>query len=207
MKRLPDDRERRTGMLTVLAHRPSPPDLLTSTTPVLHCCETWHVRAREGVLLPNRPEQPETWAAIRSLETELLEPLEKRYGIVTLTYGFAGPELVAAVQARASAGGWLPNITPHGDQHAGHELNARGNRICKRDGIAVDLRVPGQSSLDVAKWVIDNLRFDRIYLYAAERAFHMSWAPDPVGQVVEMCIAASGAQYPKVVVKGRREAD
>jgi hypothetical protein len=165
------------------------------------------VRARDGALLPNLPKQPETWAAIRRLEEDLLRPLEEKYGIVTLTYGFAGSELVAAVEARAAAGGWLPNISPRGDQHAGHELNSRGNRICERDGMAVDLRVPGQSSLEVARWVIENLPFDRIYLYDAVRPFHLSWAPEPVGQVVEMCIAASGAQYPKVVVRGRPAVD
>ena len=141
------------------------------------------------------------------MTTARLSPLEKHYGVVLLAYGFAGPELVTAVEARAAAGSWLPNISPRGDQHAGHELNSRGNRICERDGIAVDLRVPGKSSLEVAHLVIDNLPFDRIYLYDAARPFHMSWAPDPIGQVVEMCVAATGAQYPKVIVRGRRDAD
>lgn len=182
--------------------RPTPPSLFTSTSPLLHCCETWHVRAREGRVIANTPQQPETWAAIVSMQTELLAPLERRYGVVVLTYGFAGPELVKAIEQRAAEGGWLPNITPRGDQHAGHELNRLGNRICKRDGIAVDLRVPGQDSLVVAQWVVDNLPFDRIYVYDSARPFHMSWAPSPVGQVVRMVTLPDGRLMPRPLRKG-----
>ena len=185
--------------------RPTPPSLVTSTQPFLHCCETWHVLAAAGTRIENRPKEPATWAAIAGMQRDLLAPLEERYGVVTLTYGFAGPELVKAIKRRAKEGGWLPNISPRGDQHAGHELNTRGKRICERDGIAVDLRVPGTSSMEVADWVIENLPFDRIYLYTADRPFHMSWAPEElrVGQVVQMVPKPSGGLMPRVRVRGR----
>ena len=185
--------------------RPSPPSLMTSTQPFLHCCETWHVLAADGRRIPNRPKQQATWDAIAGMQRDLLTPLEERYGVVTLTYGFAGPELVKAVMKRAEEGGWLPNITPSGDQHAGHELNTHGNPICKRGGIAVDLRVPGVSSHEVSDWVIKNLPFDRIYLYSAEQPFHMSWVEEPHrhGQVVRMVPTETGGLMPKIVVKGR----
>lgn len=176
---------------------------LTSTRPLLHCCETWHVLATAGEVLTNRPEQPDTWHAMAELDRHLLQPLEERYGVVTLTYGFAGRELVKAVEKRAAENDRMPNVTPAGDQHAGHELNTRGNRICKRDGFAVDLRVPGQSSLDVIDWVVENLPFDRIYFYDAERPFHLSWAPEPVGQVVQMIEKEGGRLIPRVTRKGR----
>ena len=47
-----------------MPHRPSPPSLVTSTEPFLHCCETWHVLAARGEWLPNRPKEPATWDAI-----------------------------------------------------------------------------------------------------------------------------------------------
>lgn len=186
----------------MLLTRPTPPSLFTSGSPLLHCCETWHVRAREGRVIPNLPKQPATWAAIASMQATLLTPLERQFGVVVLTYGFAGPELRKAIEERADAEGWLPNITPRLDQHAGHELNRLGNRICRRDGIAVDLRVPGQDSLVVAQWVVDHLPFDRIYVYDSVRPFHMSWAPDPVGQVVRMVTLPSGMLMPKRLRKG-----
>lgn len=186
--------------------RPSPPSLVTSTQPFLHCCETWHVRAANGEVIQNRPTQQATWNAIEGMQRDLLTPLEERFGLVTLTYGFAGPELVKAIKARAAKGGWLPNISPAGDQHAGHELNTHGKPICKRGGIAVDLRVPGLSSEEVAAYVIENLPFDRIYLYSPEQAFHLSWV-DPefrTGQVIRMIPTKNGGLVPKVVVRGKK---
>jgi hypothetical protein len=188
--------------------RPTPSELVNSTTPILHCCETWHVLASAGRVIANRPEQPETWAAIERMETDLLRPLEKHFGVVALTYGFAGRELVKEVETRAAEGGWLPNISPKGDQHAGYELNTLGKRICKHDGIAVDLRVPGTPASTVYAWVMKHLPFDRLYYYADQpnadqRAFHLSWAPQPLGQVVEMWTTDAGQLMPKVITRGR----
>lgn len=172
--------------------------------PMLHCCETWHVHARDGDVLPNLPKEPATWDAIAKMDNELLHPLREKFSEVVLTYGFAGPELVKAIVARAAKEDRLPNISPRGDQHAGHELNSWGNRICKRGGIAVDLKVPGQNSLQVAQWVQDEkLPFDRIYWYSEERPFHMSWHPHPIGQVIQMWVTKTGRLMPRVIVKGR----
>jgi hypothetical protein len=140
------------------------------------------------------------------MQIALLRPLYERFGAVVLTYGFAGPELVKVVKKRAAEGGWLPNISPTNDQHAGYELNSRGKRICKHGGIAVDLRVVGVSSEVVAQWVMVNLPFDAIYLYDAERPFHMSWAREPRGTVVRMLPIKAGRLIPKVIVKGRMKA-
>ena len=104
---------------------------------------------------------------------------------------------------RAAAGGWLPGVFPAGDQHAGYELDAHGKRICEKDGMAVDLRVPGRSSDDVRAWIVGRLPFDKLYFYGSDRPLHLSWAPDPIGQVIEMQPLASGKLMPKVVVKGR----
>ena len=186
-------------MTTRVAH----PDVVTSSTPLLHCCDTWHALVREGHVLDNRPERLETWAAIECLQNELLRPLEEEFGLVQLTYGFAGAELVKAVKKRAAAGGWMPGVFPEGDQHAGYELDALGQRICETDGMAVDLRVPGRGSDEVRAWILGRLPFDKMYFYGCERPIHLSWAPDPIGQVIEMQPLASGKLMPKVVVKGR----
>ena len=175
----------------------------TSSSPVLHCSDTWRALARDGRVIANRPEQLQTWTAIGLLHDELLRPLEDEFGVVVLTYGFAGPELVKAVKERAAAGGWLPNISPAGDQHAGYELNSLGNRICKHDGIAVDLRVPGRPTGEIRDWIFGRLPFDRMYVYGDDRPLHLSWAPEPIGQVIEMWTTGSGKLMPKVVVKGR----
>jgi hypothetical protein len=183
------------------------PRVLTSTQPFLHCCDTWRALAAEGTLLPNRPEQEETWQAIKAMQRALLDPIERQFGVVVLTYGFAGRELVKAVRRRAKEGGWVPNIHPPGDQHAGHELNTHGKRICERDGIAVDLYVPGHSSEDVATWVRKELPFDAMYLYAANRPFHLSWAPEPRSLVVQMCSKTGGGLVPKTIVRGKTMRD
>jgi len=181
-----------------------PTRALTTSQPILHCCDTWHVLGAAGTILPNRPAQKETWDAILKLYEVLLHPLEARFGVLEITYGFAGPELVKAIRKRATEGGWLPNINPATDQHAGHELNTRGKRICKHDGIAVDLRVPGTSSDVVSEWVRASLPFDAIYLYGPDRPFHLSWSPEPRGTVIRMMPKKSGVGlYPQTVVRRR----
>lgn len=177
---------------------------LTSSQPLLHCCDTWHALAAAGTILANRPEQPETWAAMKSMQEDLLRPLEQKFGVVEITYGFADPDLVKAIKKRAAEGGWLPSINPPTDQHAGHELNRRGSRTCKIDGFAVDLRVRGVSSDTVSDWVRANLPFDAIYLYGPDRPFHISWSPTPRGMVIRMVPWKDGRLIPRTVVRGRK---
>jgi len=165
------------------------------------CSDTWQIESAAGRVLTNRPRQSETLHAIERFREVLLAPLEREFGRALLTYGFADPELVKAVRARAAADGRFPRVHPPGDQHAGHEVGPRGARICKRDGFAVDLIFPGVSSERVVEWVKANLPFDRIYVYDADRPFHLSWAPEPVGQVVRMERQASGREVPRVVIR------
>lgn len=184
---------------------PVSPGVPTSSTPILHCCDTWHALAREGRLLENRPEQAETWTALEWLQSELLRPLEEEFGLVLLTYGFAGHELLAAIRERAAAAGTPPGIAPELDQHAGYELDVRGARLCERDGIAVDLTMPGHGSGRVRDWMVGRLPFDRIYFYGDDRPLHLSWAPEPTGQIVELLPGADGRRVPRVVVPGRTD--
>jgi len=62
--------------------------------------------------------------------------------------------------------------------------------------------VPGHSSEDVANWVIETLPFDRIYLYGGDKPFHLSWSPEPIGQVIRMKLTERGFLYPRVERRG-----
>ncbi len=133
---------------------------------------------------------------MEALDLALLQPLEEHFGFVGITYGFAGPDLVRAIRKRAAENLVGPNIAADKDQHAGHELNSRGKRICRRDGFAVDLLIPDRSSFEVAIWIEENLPFDRMYLYGPDQPLHLSWAPAPVGHVIRMGERKNGRPLP-----------
>lgn len=144
---------------------------------LIECGDTWKRLAQQGATVPDLPSRDETWEGLAALARALLDPLHARFGRVELTYGFAGPALTRHIRGR---------ICPPLDQHAGSELDARGRRVCARGGQACDLRVPGVDALTVARWVRENLPFDRMYLYGLDRPLHLSHAPEPVGKVFAM---------------------
>lgn len=143
--------------------------------------------------MPNVPLREETFEAIAALARAILDPIRDRYGAVEITYGFAGPPLTRHVPGR---------ISPPHDQHAGHELDARARPVCARGGQACDLRVPGVDSLEVAGWVRASLPFDRMYLYAPDRALHVSHAAAPAGAVFAMRAGGRGTVPCNVTRKG-----
>lgn len=130
-----------------------------------------------GARIDNLPLRDETWDGIASLARELLDPLRETFGSVEITYGFAAPPLTRHIRAR---------ISPPHDQHAGSELNRLGARICSRGGQACDLRVPGVSSVDVARWAHGKLPIDRMYLYGSDRPLHLSYGPEAARYVCAM---------------------
>ena len=71
-----------------------------------------------------------------------------------LTYGFSSPELARQIEGR---------IAPKLDQHAACELNRKGAPVCRRLGAAVDFIVEDENMEEVARWIINNLSFDRLY--------------------------------------------
>ena len=152
------------------------------------CSDTWR-RARPD----NRPRQLATFVAIQRLGEQILDPLSAHFGRPTLTYGFAGPALTAAVSRR---------IAPRLDQHAGHELDRRGQPICSRLGQAVDLVAVDHSSFALARFIIDQTPFDRLYLYGSDRPLHVSSGPQDTRQVVVM--RTLGARLVPSVVAGDR---
>jgi hypothetical protein len=162
------------------------------------CSETWARLAAEapaggGQPPDNLPRMPATLAAYQRLTAEVLDPVEARFGPLTLTYGFAGPGLFKKIGK---------HIDPSIDQHAGCELNGAGNPICKRGGAAVDFVCPGVSSAQVAEWIASTLPFDRLYFYGGDRPLHVSVGPDETRQAVSMLPGPSGRRVPKVLRRG-----
>jgi hypothetical protein len=57
----------------------------------------------------------------------VLDPVIEWFGMIRLTYGFCSPALARAIRARGGG-----PIDPKRDQHAAHEHNRLGNRVCER---------------------------------------------------------------------------
>jgi len=135
---------------------------------LIECGETWR---RDQI--DNRPHRLETYAAMRELCRRVLDPVVDQFGIADLHYAFASAALDKLVRRKQ-----FPNTTRNLDQHAGCELNSKGRPYCSRLGLAVDIQVPGISSLKIAQWVIQNTGYDRLYLYGADRPLHVSVGPE-----------------------------
>ncbi|TMQ12938.1 MAG: hypothetical protein E6J90_15665 [Deltaproteobacteria bacterium] len=153
---------------------------------LLECSNTWKQAAADQKPIDNLPREQSTFAALHALAVEILDPVAAEFGRPTITYGFGGPQLTRLIAAQ---------IAPHLDQHAAHEQRA-GQPICTRLGAAVDFLVDGVPSLQVARWIFEHRRFDRIYLYGDERPMHVSLGPDPARMVVELRRTPSGHQVP-----------
>lgn len=150
----------------------------------IECGETWQ---RTRVI--NLPVEAGSYNALHMLATELLVPIIDYFGMIRLTYGFAGPSLTRHIASR---------IAPTLDQHAACELNRRGTPVCARLGAAVDFIVDDEDMLEVAKWIADELPFDRMYIYGPDRPLHLSYGPEHNRQVVVMMQGEKRA-YPKAM--------
>lgn len=74
-----------------------------------------------------------------------------------------------------------------------------GNLVCDRLGAAADLLITDEDMRDVARWVVRNTPFDRLYFYGDDLPIHVSFHPEPQGQVVIMRASATGRLVPRVV--------
>ena len=150
---------------------------------LIQCGET---QARIGI--PNLPLNPETYNALYSLSTQLLDPVIDYFGAIKITYGFCSPVLGSNIRSR---------IAPKLDQHASHECNKQGKPICDRLGAAVDFIIEDEDMIEVAQWVIDNLPFDRMYLYGRAKPIHISLTSTPSKLVTLMVPSASSKLIPR----------
>jgi hypothetical protein len=149
------------------------------------CGET---QARRG--MPNLPREPDSYSALLDLAVQVLDPVIDWFGMIRLTYGFRSPELARAITGR---------IDPRLDQHAAHERKRLGKPICPRLGAAADFIVEDEDMLEVARWVVANTPFDRLYFYGRDLPIYVSFGPDHGRQIVEMRPKAAGRLVPRVV--------
>jgi DNA phosphorothioation-associated putative methyltransferase len=163
---------------------------------LIECGETQKVNG-----LPNRPKQAESYTALYELATNILDPVIDYFGMIKLTYGFCSHELGMRIKKR---------IAPKLDQHAAHELNTRKNLICPRLGAAVDFVIVDENMREVADWIAENTRFDRLYFYGEHRPIHVSYGPEQKGEYIDLVMTESGRQVPyshktaKLGTRGRR---
>lgn len=150
---------------------------------LIHCGET-QARLRLG----NVPENPASYAALRDLATNIIDPVIEYYGAIRLTYGFCSNSLSKQIKTR---------VAPRLDQHAAHELNAKGDFVCSRKGAAVDFLVEHEDMAEVVKWIGDHLDFDRIYYYGPDRPIHVSFSETPARQITEMFEVGKGRRIPR----------
>jgi hypothetical protein len=154
---------------------------------LLYCGDTWQLHRPD-----NTPLQPQSWLDLAALANTLLDPITEHFGKPKLTFGFAGPKLQKLILQKPR-----PQIAPKLDQHAASELNRNGKLICPRAGAAVDFYVTGVNSLQLALWVSQQLPFDRMYLYGANRPIHISFHQAPLGQIVLLRQHSSGNLVPQ----------
>lgn len=152
----------------------------------IECSNTW-----KTTRIGNIPKQIETYQSIDQITAEILEPVEREFGKIYLTYGYSSQSLVKAIKQNT-----YPNITPSGDQHSGSELNRNGNLICDRKGIAADFYIGGINSLIVAQWVAKNTSFDRLYFYSPHSPFHVSIGPENNKKIMYMKGYIGGRHQP-----------
>ena len=145
--------------------------------------ETW-CRLR----VPNLPEQPATWAALRRLAEWVLDPVIEEFGPIQVTYGFASLALARHVPGR---------IDPSRDQHAGHELRPDGRPVCTRLGQAADFAAAGVCSGRIAAWIASRKDFDRLYFYGPGKPLHVSIGPERAQAIVAMSEGPSGRRVPR----------
>jgi len=137
--------------------------------------------------LKNHPLNPETYNALYSLATQLLDPVIEYFGSIQLTYGFCSAEL-----GRKN----LRQVAPKIDQHASCETNLRGRRICERGGAACDFFIEDEDMLEVSHWIMCHLPFDRLYFYASDRPIHISYGPEHGRQAYQLKPTSDGRSIP-----------
>ena len=151
---------------------------------LIECGET-----QAQTALPNLPKQPDSYTALYDLAANILDPVIDYYGPVKLTYGFSSPELAKNIKGR---------IAPKLDQHAACELNRKGEPVCPRLGAAVDFIVEDEDMEEVARWIIANLPYDRLYFYGKDRPVHVSYSEQPARESWEMReVEVGGKRVPR----------
>ena len=149
---------------------------------------------QKRVKVDNTPKEAETFRSIKNLATEVLDPVVEEFGPLTITYGLCSHNLQKHIRK---------NVSPKLDQHAGSELNSKGNLICPREGFAVDFFIPKKNSRDIVKFILKSCEYDRIYFYGDERPIHLSFNKNKNKfQIIEF-IQLEKTKVPKIISSSR----
>ncbi|WP_167784658.1 DNA phosphorothioation-associated putative methyltransferase [Ramlibacter rhizophilus] len=145
-------------------------------------------QTQKSLGIRNVPLRPESYNALQQLAVYIIDPIVDYFGSIELTYGFCSSALAKCIESR---------IAPKLDQHASCEHNARGQPICARGGAACDFLVRDEDMLEVARWIAQNLPFDRLYFYGSDKPLHVSYSSAPVGEIYHMSVSAVGRLFPR----------
>lgn len=138
--------------------------------------------------ISNVPKNPASYTALLELATSIIDPVVEYFGGIKLTYGLCTAELARHIPGR---------VAPALDQHAALELKRNGRPICQRGGAAVDFVIQDENMEEVARWVMDNLPFDRLYFYGRDKPLHVSFGPNMSREAFEMVETAKGKRIPR----------
>lgn len=150
----------------------------------------WHLLSYPHI--DNTPNE-QSIRAINDLCSNVLLPIENKFGETFITYGFTSQKLLKQIKKLNPS-----HIAPNLDQHASYEVNARSKVVCGRGGAACDIFVAGfeNNMYEIAIWVADNLPFDRMYLYGEKRPIHISYGPDNSRFIQSMITKNNGRRFP-----------
>jgi hypothetical protein len=136
----------------------------------------------------NLPKNVQTYNALYALATQILDPVVEYFGAIRLTYGLCTAELGRHIKKR---------VAPNLDQHAACELKRNGSFICDRMGAACDFIVEDEDMFEVAKWIVENLPFDRLYYYGPATPLNVSFGPENSRTATQMIPGKSGIRLPR----------
>ncbi|TKB46329.1 hypothetical protein [Thalassotalea mangrovi] len=152
----------------------------------------WHV-GKHDLSADNWPRKENTLNSLIDLVEQILIPLERTFGELHITYGFVSAELNRHIQ-KHSPQGTYPSI----DQHSGSEVNTADNLICDRNGLACDFLIKGfeQCMDEIMGYIVNNLSFDKLYYYGADRPIHISVGQENAKHLQVMGISKNGRRIP-----------
>lgn len=151
---------------------------------LIECGET---QLKTGLL--NLPQNPDSYTALLELAEMIIDPVIEYFGGIQITYGFCSAELACRIHGR---------IAPALDQHAASEVKRDGIPVCVRGGAALDFLVADEDMEEVARWIIANLPFDRLYYYGPSKPVHISYGPENTRAAYRMVENAKGNRLPRV---------
>ena len=152
---------------------------------LIECGET-----QKKLSIANLPKNVDTYNAFFDLATNILDPVIDYFGGIRLTYGLCTAELGRHINRR---------VAPDRDQHSSHEIKKNGTFICARLGAACDFIVDDEDMLEVAKWIFENLPFDRLYYYGNTSPLHVSFGPEHSRSAIQMTENRNGSRIPSLL--------